>query len=307
MSCHTAHACSNALLLCPNDQDCTVRCTNIYACTSVEIAGPQMHDFTLICHGEAACENAIVHAERSLEVSYHCQGVEACSGPNTVLNCGVGQCEMLFVGEVAGFLAQINTNQAEGFACAGRYASCPPDYQPPTPCPEIACGGVQTQNPETCGCECANNPDEVCPGPGRTDFDAATCQCVCPAGTPTEAYCESMGMVWRDCACECPNECPAGQIQNVFCECEAKHCCLTLKLDYTPWAGICWKETTEAGCDADPYRRCVWDERFCLPSPPFNSLDNTRACKFVDEPCSQHADCCSEFCVINTTGAGLCM
>jgi len=163
---------------------------------------------------------------------------------------------------------------------------------------------------ETCECECAGSKE--CPSltksdsPGMTVYDESTCSCVCPLDSPSVEHCESMNQVWRDCGCECAEECAVGEVQNMWCECEAKHCCLTMKLEYTPWAGICWKETTESGCAADPYRRCVWDERFCLPSPPFNSLDYTRACKFVDDACTEHAECCSEFCVV-TAGVGKCM
>jgi len=306
MSCHTPNSCNNALLLCPNDYDCTVRCTNLYACNGVEISAPVNNDFTMICHGETACSGAIVHAERAREVSYQCRGVEACSGANTVLSCGEGQCEMLFVGEVAGFLANLETNNAEGFSCYGTYANCPADYQP---CEPRECPGAQTQNTErggTCECECAQNPNGECTGDRLTLFDADSCSCVCPLDSPTVAQCEAQNKVWRECGCECAGECGVGLVQNAWCECEAKHCCLTLKLDYTPWAGICWKETTESGCDADPYRRCVWDPAFCLPSPPFNSLDNTRACKFANAVCTEHADCCSEFCV-ESGGAGACM
>ena len=99
-------------------------------------------------------------------------------------------------------------------------------------------------NQEICQCECPYLPEASNGCPGSQVFNKKTCKCElnCAPGTPTEAQCAAQGKVWRDCACF-----------------DSNYCCLTDPVQQDPkqWAGICWGETTEIGCNAEPNQRCI--------------------------------------------------
>ena len=209
-----------------------------------------------------------------------------------MVNCGKGLCKMEFTGEASGVDAKINVQEAIGFNCIGRYASCPDNYSPP--CLGVSaseCTSDQFFNLVTCQCECPYNPDGTsCSNPLKV-FNPLTCSCEleCPSNAPTEWDCYSMGLLWRDCACTSSN-----------------NCCRTAIPDYTLWRGYCWDETTEEGCHSEPNGRCVWNPGNCLPGVVMNSWSVSSGsglqCKFRDEACTNNRDCCSEFCRVD----GLC-
>merc|ERR1712083_37304 len=211
---------------------------------------------------------------------------DSCKGALTTLNCGTGLCEMDFTGEAAGTDAKVYTNQALGFQCVGRYVFCPDNYSPPCAGSARDCTAAQFFSLVNCQCECPYNPDGTnCPNALQV-FNHETCQCdfSCPANSPTERDCYIQGLEWRDCACEGSN-----------------YCCQTSSssIDYKLWAGYCWDEITEAGCNAEPNGRCTWSPNNCLPNPPVNTKDRKNACKFNNERCSKDKECCSEFCKVD--------
>jgi len=233
--------------------------------------------------------DVMLDTELANEVKGIFSGKDAGKGALTAVNCGKGVCELEFTGEASGTDAKILTNNALGFNCIGRYAFCPDNYAPP--CAGVSatdCTSAQFFNLVTCQCECPYNPDGTsCPNALQV-FNPLTCRCElnCPSNAPTERECALKGLEWRDCACEGSN-----------------YCCRTSSsaIDYKLWAGYCWDETTEEGCNAEPNSRCVWSPNNCLPNPPVNTLNRKKACKFNSEQCSRDRDCCSEFCRIDGT------
>ena len=49
-----------------------------------------------------------------------------------------------------------------------------------------------------------------------------------------------------------------------FISYESNYCCLPDPVQQDPlqWAGICWGETTQVSCLAEPNQRCVWAPRY---------------------------------------------
>lgn len=246
--------------------------------------GPHKADFTLLCDGTASCGDALVQSERSDTVLYRCAGKDSCKGAGTAVNCGEGLCNLVFSGEASGDSASISTNNALGFSCEGRYVKCPDNYEAPCTASAVGCTTAQIFNIATCACECdAKSMATEC-GPNEV-FDESLCGCrvQCAFGTPSEAECAAQGMAWRGCACVASN-----------------FCCLA-RFGFTEWAGLCWGQSTSAGCEGVANQRCEWDVSACLPDPPVNSLRRDRACLFVDAPCAVNEDCCSEYCRVDGT------
>jgi len=187
--------------------------------------------------------------------------------------------------------------------------------------PTGGCPAAQRWNTRTCQCECPNNPTGECAG--WYVFDEETCSCRCPAHAPSPFICKAMGRKWKDCACQCEEQCPGpGQIQSfsdcsckcplgsptesqcdkgvnpLTCKCRSNHCCVTSVPGYKPWQGMCWDEVTEAGCLAEPNLRCKWDEMECLADPPMNSISSS-PCKYANAACIRDSDCCSENCKVS--------
>jgi len=283
IQCDTMDSCKDSTLICPRDYDCTVECGD-HGCDKAAVTGPTGSNFDINCYGVSSCVDVAVESSMADNVNYVCSGKDSCKGAGTKVNCGSGRCNLQFTGEASGDSATINTNFAIGFKCEGRYAPCPPNYLPPCPGQgAAACTAAQVFNQELCRCECPYLPDAATGCPGAQVFNSKTCQCElnCAAGTPTAAQCASQGLVWRDCACY-----------------DSNYCCLTNPVQQEPkqWAGLCWGETQEVSCLAQPNQRCIWAPRNCLENPPRNALDPSKSCGFSTVACAKDSDCCSEFC-----------
>jgi len=191
-------------------------------------------------------------------------------------------------------------------------------------------GGSMSAPPD---CRCTECPFiiENCPKPGHIQ-NLKTCNCECPPWSPTEAMCRILGKVLRDCECGCPvgchgpgqiqdpatcqcgcpssapdpSTCLKGMIDPLTCRCEedSPYCCLAAMPDAKVLAGRCWRHRNAPHCLQESKGACVWDNTGfgCLPDPPVNSLDRSRACAFRNDPCLDDIDCCSEVCRWN----GLC-
>lgn len=163
-------------------------------------------------------------------------------------------------------------------------------------------GSGQYFDMDLCRCACGLS---VCAG--MSTVDANTCECVCPL---TEKECATVGQTLDAMGCACKEK------TNVLTMASggggggsgggSTHCCLTMILDYTPWAGVCWKHTSEDSCGADAYRRCVWEPTHCLEEPVMNTLDLTKPCAFTSAQCEVDADCCSEECMVLIPGYSMC-
>jgi len=152
---------------------------------------------------------------------------------------------------------------------------------------------------DLCRCECGLS---VCPG--MSSVDVTTCECVCPL---TEGECAAVGQELDATECACKEKTGAVTVASGGGGGGGStHCCLTMILDYTPWAGVCWKHTSEGSCDADAYRRCVWEPTHCLEEPVVNTLDVTKPCSFTSAQCEVDADCCSEECMMLIPGYSMC-
>lgn len=254
------------------------------------VKGPRGKNFKIVCHGISSCVDAKVESYLANDVTGIFSGKDAGKGQRTQIHCGGGLCDLTFNGEAAGTDAKIFTNNALGFTCFGRYASCPSNYSPPcSGISESDCTESQVFNSVTCQCECPYTPEAAsCGNAVLHKFNPLTCRCEldCPSNAPTESDCTAMGLLWRDCACVTTN-----------------HCCQTSIANYKMWAGYCWDETTEEGCNGEPNGRCIWNPTDCLSNSVMNGWSvaggSGPGCKFRDEACTRNAVCCSGVCRVD--------
>jgi len=322
IQCLSPNDCASAHLFCPLTKPCTIICGD-GSCRDMAIAAPTNADFALYCDGDGSCQNMVAYSDKSANVVVSCDGIDSCRGAGTEINCGTADCVLMFTGQSSGALATVNavaTGAESSVVCVGLYAQCPGRVATPMqPLPMVMGPSISNAvpimnmpappspiSPPTNPSPSSPSPANLSPTQPNLPNEPVIVQpqpivVTCAAGSPSARECVLKGMVLRECGCECASACPSGQVHTTIgtnqCMCAtARHCCLTAFVGYTAWNGLCWDETSEAACLAEANMRCVWDPNYCLPSPPVNSLDPSRACLFTGAKCTSAADCCSEAC-----------